>query len=250
MTIPANVTILGKANLADQYIGVNAATKLVPLQKAHTADIMDLSPEGLVQFFGIQMQQSRGRLEALLQQQEARNSLIQDYQAMEGLLSKYSERGIHPSDPDWQQFCQLATKLEGTMAGSEAEKQLAGMWDGAMAPTLKTDAFGSDKAAAEAFASAHGTQVSTTVIPTGFGKTIEMYTVTTNTGDPPGTSKENVQSMISQLKGIREGLSSDNTINMIRVQNEASVMTQISSACTNLVQKFHEARIGIIQNYK
>ena len=119
------------------------------------------------------------------------------------------------------------------------------MLDKAVAPTAMTRTT-TVRAEAKKLAEQYGTAYVTTEHSPGYF----TYTVTTLEGPGAGLGKNEVTSLIASLKAHTDGLQTESSMQMIRVQQLVESCSQIVNVCSNTMRKMHDMAMVAINNMR
>jgi hypothetical protein len=204
-----------------------------------SVDLLD--PESMMAFFSLQMSNVRGQLSTAMKEQDARNQLATSIQKTEARLSDFSESGIVPGDPRWDDFeaaaNQAIEQLGGPNAGGTKLAEDLARLKGQSPPQF----FGS-QADANAFVKDHGGVV--TEIK-GLAPSDTKWLVSPAERDPAA-----IKGMVAELKAFRDGIQNDNGVNMIRVQQLVDNSTQLTSMFSNIMKKINDMAMASINNMR
>lgn len=213
-----------------------------------------LDPESMIAFFAIKMGDAKGKLNALIQEQEQMNARTSLLQSFEAKLSKFAEGGVKPGDAGWEEFVATARQAQEAVGGSsQAGKEIQALIDKATKPTMIEKQFDNQ---AEAFAAAQkaGTVPTPSTVKTtnasGMSEFKPGWTVKVPAGPAAGIPKEDVQSLNGQLKAFREGLQSDSQIRMIQVQQYVERCGQLLNLASNIMKKLNDMAMAPINNLR
>lgn len=226
-------------------VGLSAS----PIDLGAQVDMLD--PESLLAFFEMKMGDAKGQLNALIARQEKVNERVTLLQRFEGAIAGYPE-GVKPGDPGWEAVLAAAKDAQAALGATSKEgKEIQAIIDAATKPTMVDKRF-DDPQVAFAEASKHGTGVrfGMAVGPTGLEQGLTGYIVQVPEGAPKGLAKEDVQKLVSQTKALREGLQSDQQIQMIRVQQAVEQCSQLVNLASNIMRKLNEMAMAPINNMR
>lgn len=234
-------------NLSTQ--AMSAAFSAAPADLGMQVDLLD--PESLLAFFEMKMGDAKGQLNALIQRQEKVNERVNVLQSLEAKLAGYPE-GFKPGDQGWQEFVSAARQAQEALGVQSKEgKDIQAMLDAATKPTM-TDKRFDDPQAAFAEAAKHGTSVrfGAPAGPTGLDQGLTGWIAQVPNGPAKGLSKEDTQKLVSQTKAFREGLQSDQQIQMIRVQQAVEQCSQLVNLASNIMRKLNDMAMAPINNMR
>src|SRR5437762_2588237 len=90
---------------------------------ANDADMLD--PETLLAFFEMKMGDAKGKLNGLMQEQDAINARAKVIGNFEAIVSGLTEKGIKPGDEGWDKFVKAANEARDAVgAQTEEGKQI------------------------------------------------------------------------------------------------------------------------------
>ncbi len=234
-------------NTASQYYVNESATSSInrAIANASVLSAFDATdPESLFAFFQLQMKDARTKLTAMMTEQDARNKRCTQLQQLQATLTKYQETGVKPGDAGWAEFEQAAKDAVALLGDSKEAQTIQGMLDKAVAPTPFTR-ITSDRAEAKKLAKEYGT---TFEVNDNAGYV--TYTVTTLEGPGAGLGKNEVTSLIASLKAHTDGLQTESSMQMIRVQQLVESCSQIVNVCSNTMRKMHDMAMVAINNMR
>lgn len=199
-----------------------------------------LDPESMMAFFSMQMSNVRGQLSAAMKEQSDRNALATSLQQCEARLSVFADEGVLPGDPRWDDFERAANDAIAQMGGSEAGgKKLAADLARIKGSGLETKFFETE-AEAKAYAKDHG----------GEAKKIHMYPHDAFIVAPAERDAAAIKGIVGELKAYRDGIQSDNAMNMIRVQQLVENSSQLTNMCSNIMKKLSDMAMASINNMR
>lgn len=197
-----------------------------------------LDPESMMAFFSMQMSNVRGQLGAAMKEQSDRNELATSLQKCEARLSVFTEKGIIPGDPRWDEFEAAANEAIALMGGKEgAGSTLAADLAKIKGSGLETKGFKSE-AEAKAYVKDHGGEVTYLKPPHN------VWIVA-----PAERDAMAIKGIVGELKSFRDGIQSDNAMNMIRVQQLVESSSQLTSMCSNILKKLSDMAMVSINNF-
>lgn len=205
-----------------------------------TVDLLD--PESMMAFFSLQMSNVRGQLGAAMKQQDARNQLATSIQKAEARLSEFTESGILPGDPRWDDFEAAANEAIAQLGGKDAGgAKLAADLAQIKGSGTEAKMFNSE-ADAKAYLKDHGGTIGTNgdTIPSA-----QVWCVTPAVRDPAA-----IKGMVGELKAFRDGIQNDNAMNMIRVQQLVENSSQLTNMCSNIMKKISDMAMVSINNMR
>lgn len=243
---------------ASVHTMINAGSALNAAQAsdATTADVgagLDLSSSDTVlAFFSAQMSESQDNLNAMMAQQQQRNDTQKAVQNLAAQLTEYEQTGVKPGDKGWDDFVATANELKKyTTDGSDASKKINAMLDTATTQGAPTHATLVLDQTAIADAKSHGLKVDGNTGGDGLFGMIppNAANVWYPTG-APGITADQMKSLDMQLKSVTDGMTSDTSMQMIRVQQAVEQSSQILNECSNVVKKMSDANDNAIANIK
>lgn len=213
-------------------------------------DVNMLDPESMLTFFEMKMSDARGRLNGLMQDQDAINKRVATLQSFEGAMAGYAETGIKPGDAGWDDFVKSATRARDAVgADTDEGKKVQALLDGAAKPTLVEKTF-DDYPTALAAAEKAGTTVNVDVGPNPMNKPAPKFVVLVPEGRAPGLSADQMKSLQGQMKAVSDGLGNDAQIRMIRIQQGVEQCSQILNLASNVMRKLDEMAMAPINNIR
>lgn len=206
-----------------------------------------LSTEGLINYFGERIKRVRGDIQTLMARQQERSTRSNALQSDEAVLQQFAEKGVHPGDPGWDQFVAAANDLKRLLGDSDEGRKVAALVDKGLAGTPKEHAF-ETQGEAEAFVAAHpGSRWDLDVAGDGAET---KYKVTINDGPAAGLDKSDVSSIAAQSKSMRDALNSDNSMDMIRMQDAVQRVSQMQTMCSNILRSLEDCAKTAIGNFR
>ncbi|MBX3190319.1 MAG: hypothetical protein KF819_25190 [Labilithrix sp.] len=204
-------------------------------------DLMD--PETLLAFFGEQMKDVRGKLAVAMQDQEDRNTRINELGALENKLTAFIEKGITPGDPKWAEFAETAKALQDKLGDSAAGTQLQDLLAKCLVGQVQVHEF-DDPVKCKEFMDARANAG-------GYFKILSSNDpIRIETNAPYGLDNNEVKRLQDTIKGFRDRLQGDNSMNMIRVQQLVEQSSQIMNLCSNIMKKLNDMAMAPINNMR
>jgi hypothetical protein len=217
--------------------GPDGAVKAAIAGMTPMIDLLD--PESMMAFFSMQMKNVRGQLSTAMKEQQDRNELATSLQKCEARLSVFTEQGIIPGDPRWDDFEAAANEAISLMGGKDGGgSKLADDLAKIKGSGLETKVFGTE-ADAKAYVKDHGGAV--TFLPSPHNKFVVA---------PAERDAVAIKGIVGELKAYRDGIQSDNAMNMIRVQQLVENSSQLTNMCSNIMKKLSDMAMVSINNLK
>lgn len=221
----------------------NQATAVRP-PKVTGQDVDLLNPESMMAFFQLQMSDVRQKLGVAMQDQQRRNDIIKTLNSLQSDLAKYKEKGIGPDDPGYANFQAKAQEARALLGNGIEGTAVGNLLDGAKGGGTKefkvTGTYDAAKAANDYAAARPGSTVTA-----GNGAF-----VVTDPNLPKTIAKEDIDSVIGQIKGYADSLTADNQMNMIRVQQFVETSSQLTNLCSNIMKKISDSAMAPINNMR
>lgn len=229
----------------------HAANESAALAMLRASDFDATNPEAVFAFFQTQMKDTRGRLGEMMTAQEQRNARVKTLQSASAKVAAFQEKPITPADPKWNDFVAACNELKsalvpGTKEFDEITKAIE------LATTGVEQRQGPEpfQNAAAAAAANRGVIVDAkgAVVDFSDGTSDAKYTAVWSTA--PGASAEVIKGMVNQVKAQTDGLQTESTMTMIRIQSLVDACSQITNLCSNVLKKLSDAQNTAIGNIR
>jgi hypothetical protein len=198
-----------------------------------------LDPESMLAFFSMQMRNVRGQLGTAMKEQEGRNQQATAIQRAEARLSDFTEKGILPGDPRWDDFVAAANEAIATLGGPNGAGAKIAADLAQIAGSGKESKIFNSENDAKAYVKDHGGEVMHLPAPHN------TWVVA-----PAERDAAAIKGMIGELKSFRDGIQNDNAMNMIRVQQLVESSSQLTNMCSNIMKKLSDMAMVSINNMK
>jgi hypothetical protein len=208
------------------------------------------SPEGIIAFFQQRISDTNADLRKSIDAQKTRSEVSKQITAMNGILAKYDgDNTMTAGSPDFVEFQRLVNEIAPSLGTSADAESIKSALQAASAPSdVTTWIKGEEPTARAAFQKAHpGAEIYPPQTPPQNPSLTDWKFVT---HDGPGVNGATCKQLSTQLKGVADEFTSNNSLDAINVQEYVNRISQMTSLASNIVHSYDERAMAPIQNIK